>query len=104
MTVPKLLTGTEIKSSLKELNGWKHVGKFITKTYEFDHFMDAIAFVNEVAEAAEREDHHPDINIRYTTVRLSIQTHSEGGVTRWDVGLAKAIDVVEEAVRRENSG
>jgi len=104
VTVPKLLTGTEIKSSLKELNGWKHVGKFITKTYEFDHFMDAIAFVNEVAEAAEREDHHPDINIRYTTVRLSIQTHSEGGVTRWDVGLAKAIDVVEEAVRRENSG
>ena len=104
MTVPKLLTDTEIRSSLKELNGWKRAGKFITKTYEFDHFMDAIAFVNEVAEAAEREEHHPDINIRYTTVRLSIQTHSEGGVTRWDIDLARAIDVVEEAVRRENSG
>jgi len=104
VTVPKLLTDTEIRSSLKELNGWKRAGKFITKTYEFDHFMDAIAFVNEVAEAAEREEHHPDINIRYTTVRLSIQTHSEGGVTRWDIDLARAIDVVEEAVRRENSG
>jgi len=101
--VPKLLTDTEIKSRLRELDGWKREGKFITKTYEFDHFMDAIAFVNEVAEAAEREEHHPDINIRYTTVKLSIQTHSEGGVTVWDMDLAKAIDVVEKAVRRDSS-
>jgi len=102
--VPKLLTDAEIRTSLKELNGWKHEKKFITRTFEFDHFMDAIAFVNEVAEAAEREEHHPDINIRYTTVRLSIQTHSEGGVTEWDIGLAKAIDVIEKAVRRESAG
>jgi len=102
-SVPKLLTDTEIKSRLRELDGWKREGKFITKTYEFDHFMDAIAFVNEVAEAAEREEHHPDINIRYTTVKLSIQTHSEGGVTVWDMDLAKAIDVVEKAVRRDSS-
>ena len=103
MSVPKLLTDTEIKASLKELNGWKHEGKSITKTFDFDHFMDAIAFVNEVAEAAEREEHHPDMNIRYTTVKLSIQTHSEGGVTEWDIGLAKAIDVLENAVRRESA-
>jgi len=64
--------------------------------------MDAIAFVNEVAEASEREEHHPDINIRYTTVKLSIQTHSEGGVTEWDIGLAKAIDVIEKAVGKES--
>jgi len=100
--VPKLLTDPEIKSSLKELGGWKHEGKFITKIFEFEHFMDAIAFVNEVAEAAEREEHHPDINIRYTTVKLSIQTHSEGGVTEWDIGLAKAIDVIEKAVGKES--
>jgi len=101
--VPKLLTDSEIKSRLKELDGWKHERKFITKTFEFDHFMEAIAFVNEVAEAAEREEHHPDMNIRYTTVKLSIQTHSEGGVTEWDVDLARAIDVVEKAVRRDSS-
>jgi len=101
--VPKLLTDSEIKSRLKELDGWKHERKFITKTFEFDHFMDAIAFVNEVAEAAEREEHHPDMNIRYTTVKLSIQTHSEGGVTEWDVDLARAIDVVEKAVRRDST-
>jgi len=103
MLVPRLLSEAEIKTRLKELNGWKHEGKFITRTFEFGHFMDAIAFVNEVAEAAEREEHHPDINIRYTTVQLSIQTHSEGGVTEWDVGLAKAIDVLEKAVRRESA-
>jgi 4a-hydroxytetrahydrobiopterin dehydratase len=101
--VPKLLSDAEIKSRLKVLNGWKHEGKFITSTFEFDHFMDAIAFVNEVAEAAEREEHHPDINIRYTTVKLSIQTHSEGGVTEWDIDLARAIDVLKKAVKWESA-
>jgi 4a-hydroxytetrahydrobiopterin dehydratase len=90
--VPKLLTVPEIKNHLKSLKGWKHEGKFITKTFEFEKFMDGIAFVNRVAKVAEEQEHHPDINIRYTTVRLSIQTHSEGGVTEWDVELATAIE------------
>ena len=101
--MPKVLSDAEIKTRLKELNGWKHEGKFITRAFEFDHFMDAIAFVNEVAEAAEREEHHPDINVRYTTVKLSIQTHSENGVTEWDVDLAKVIDVLEKAIRTESA-
>ena len=101
--MPKLLSDSEIRTRLKDLDGWKHERKFITMSFVFDHFMDAIAFVNEVAEAAEREEHHPDIKIRYTTVKLSIQTHSEGGVTEWDTALAKAIDVVEKAVRRETA-
>ena len=96
--MPRLLTDAEIASQLKRLDGWKKEGKFITKTFEFGHFMDAVAFVNEVAEVAERKEHHPDIRVRYTTVKLSIQTHSEGGVTNWDVDLAKAIDVLDAAV------
>jgi len=104
MLVPRLLTDDEIKTRLKELNGWKHEGKFITRTFEFSHFMDAIAFVNEVAEVAEREEHHPDINVRYTTVKLSVQTHSEDGITEWDIDLAKAIDVVENVVRSDTAG
>ena len=101
--MPKLLGPAEVKSRLRELKGWKAEGKFITKTFEFDHFLDAIAFVNEVAEAAERQEHHPDISIRYTTVKLSLQTHDEGGVTEWDFELAKAIDVIEDAVRRDTT-
>ena len=90
--MPKLLTAPEINAHLKSLIGWKHEGRFITKTFEFDKFMDGIAFVKKVAKVAEEQEHHPDINIRYTTVRLSIQTHSEGGVTEWDVELATAIE------------
>jgi 4a-hydroxytetrahydrobiopterin dehydratase len=101
--VPRLLTDPEVESRLRELRGWEHEGKFITRSFEFGHFMDAIAFVNEVAEAAEREEHHPDINVRYTTVKVSIQTHSEGGVTEWDIDLARAIDNLEKAVRRETA-
>lgn len=99
-----MLADAELSTELKKLKGWKKEGKFIVKTFEFEQFMDVIAFVNEIAEVAEREEHHPDINIRYTTVKLSVQTHSEGGVTEWDIGLAKAIDILEEATRREAAG
>jgi 4a-hydroxytetrahydrobiopterin dehydratase len=90
--VPKLLTDREISARLKGLKGWKHEGKFITKTFEFEEFMDGIKFINNVARAAEEQEHHPDIHVRYTTVTLSVQTHSEGGVTEWDLDLAEAIE------------
>lgn len=54
--------------------------------------MDGIAFVNRVAEIAEEKNHHPDIDIRWTTVKTMLSTHSEGGVTDKDIELAKAID------------
>lgn len=90
--VAGLLTDSEIASRLKPMKGWKHEGKFITKAFEFEQFMDGIAFLNRVAEIAEKEEHHPDIHVRYTTITLSLQTHSEGGVTEWDVELAEAIE------------
>lgn len=90
--MPRLLTATEIDERLRILAGWRRSGHFITKTFVFDEFVDGVSFVNEVAKIAERHEHHPDIRIRYTSVRLSIQTHSEGGVTSWDIELAKAID------------
>jgi 4a-hydroxytetrahydrobiopterin dehydratase len=90
--VPRLLKDSEIRSRLKRLEGWKHEGNFITKTFEFKRFMDGIAFLNGVAEVAEEQEHHPDIHVRYTTITLSVQTHSEGGVTEWDLELAEAIE------------
>ncbi len=90
--MPRLLTETEISSRLKKLRGWRHRGRFITKTFRFETFADAMRFVNRVAEVAEAQEHHPDIRLRYNVVRLSIQTHSEGGITSWDLGLARAVD------------
>ena len=90
--MPKLLSDPEIAARLKKLKGWRHEGKFITKVFEFEEFMDGISFLNKVAEVAEKEEHHPDMHVRYTTVTLSVQTHSEGGVTEWDVELAEAIE------------
>lgn len=90
--MPRLLTKTEVRRKLRRLRGWSHRGRYIVKTFKFDEFMDGIEFLNRVARVAERHEHHPDIEVRYTEVKLSIQTHSEGGVTAWDIGLARAID------------
>lgn len=90
--MPRLLADEEIKRMLRPLKGWKHEDKFITKTFSFPSFMDGIGFVDRVARIAEEQEHHPDAWIRYTTIKLEIQTHSEGGVTEWDIGLAKAIE------------
>ncbi len=90
--MPKLLTRGELRTEMKKLPGWKAKGAFITRTFQFEHFMDGIVFVGRVARAAERLEHHPDIQIVWTSVTFSIQTHSEGGVTKWDLQLAKAID------------
>ena len=92
--MPRLLTDKEINDRIKTLKGWKHEGKFVTKAFEFGEFMDGVRFVNKVAEVAEEQEHHPDINVRYTTVTLSIQTHSEGGVTEWDLDLAEAVEKI----------
>jgi 4a-hydroxytetrahydrobiopterin dehydratase len=96
IAVPKLLSDAEVRKKLKGLDGWRLSGKFLRKKFEFKEFTDGISFVDEVATVAEEQEHHPDIAIRYTTVTLSIQTHSEGGVTQWDFDLAKAIDGISE--------
>lgn len=98
--MPRVLTPSEIEERLRRLAGWKLDGDYIIKTFEFEAFMDGVKFVNEVARVAEEQEHHPDFHIRYTSVRLSIQTHSEGGVTEWDLELASAI---EEMLARASS-
>ncbi len=90
--MPKLLRSPEVKKGLKSLQGWKQEGKFISKVFEFGTFLEGIDFVDRVARVAEEQEHHPDIHIRYTTIKLSVQTHSEGGVTKWDLELAGAIE------------
>jgi 4a-hydroxytetrahydrobiopterin dehydratase len=88
------LSDIEVQRALGAHAGWTRRGNAITKTFEFATFPEAIAFVNRVAEAAERMDHHPDIDIRYTKVTSSLSTHSAGGITQRDFKLAEAIDGV----------
>ena len=87
-----LLGHEELQRKLKELEGWSGDTACISKSYTFEAFMDGIAFVNRVAEIAEEKNHHPDIDIRWTTVKTMLSTHSEGGVTHKDIELTKAID------------
>jgi 4a-hydroxytetrahydrobiopterin dehydratase len=96
-TMPKPLSESEIKSRLLELNGWKHEGDFITKTFEFDTFTNGIQFINRLARVAEEKKHHPDIHVRYTTVKLAIQTHSAGGITKKDFDLAASLERIPVA-------
>jgi 4a-hydroxytetrahydrobiopterin dehydratase len=98
--VPRLLDDAEIRERLKPLKGWSLEGAFITKTFEFKHFMDGISFIGSVAKVAEKQEHHPDIHVIYTKITLSIQTHSEGGVTEWDLELAEAIEAMLRKKRR----
>jgi 4a-hydroxytetrahydrobiopterin dehydratase len=90
--VVDLLDDEEIQQRLDELGDWEREGEEIHKVFEFDDFKGAIGFVNEVARLADRYDHHPDIDIRWNKVRLSLTTHSEGGLTPWDFDLANDIE------------
>ena len=85
---------SEIATTLTALDGWTREGDEIVKTYELPSFMDAITFVTRVAELAEGADHHPDIDIRYRTVRIALSTHSDGGITQKDFDLAGAIEAI----------
>jgi 4a-hydroxytetrahydrobiopterin dehydratase len=68
--------------------GWSEVDRALERTFEFSTFLDAIAFVNRVAELAESENHHPDIAIDYRRVTLRWWTHTAGGITDRDRELA----------------
>ena len=89
---PKRLSEPELAKALERLEGWERDGETIRKLYTFKAFADGIRFVDRVAVEAEALDHHPDIDIRYTTVVLSLSTHSAGGLTAKDVELAGRID------------
>ena len=90
-----VLSTEDVRKQMKKVPEWELEGKAITKTIEFETFSDAIDYVNGVAEIAEDHDHHPDIDIRYTKVLLSLTTHSAGGLTPADFEAAAAIDSLE---------
>ena len=77
---------------MSTLPGWTRDGDTITKEFTFDAFMDAIGFVDRIATRAEAANHHPDLEIHYDSVVVSLTTHDAGGVTQKDFDLAGEID------------
>jgi 4a-hydroxytetrahydrobiopterin dehydratase len=74
---------------------WERDGDAIVRNHEFENFEQAVAFVNRVAEAAEEANHHPDILVHsWNKVRLTLSTHSVGGLTQADLDMAGTLDGV----------
>lgn len=87
-----LLTADEVAAALRDLPAWTGDPKALRRTVTCPSFGDAVRLVDEVANVAEELDHHPDIDLRYRDVTFVTSTHSAGGVTAYDVELAKRID------------
>ena len=93
----QILDSKQIKAALKDLPEWDLEKNAIERTFEFDDFAGAIDFVNGVAELAEELEHHPDMDIRYSKVRVILSTHSKGGLTEMDFELAERIGNLVDA-------
>lgn len=87
-----LASETEIEVFLAEHPGWTHLEKAVERTFEFENFVGSVGFVTTVALLSEKADHHPDIDIRWNRVTLTLSTHSEGGLTARDLDLADRCD------------
>lgn len=89
-----LLDEQEINAGLERLEGWERSGDAIRKEFEREDFVGSVRFVDSVVEPAEEMGHHPDIEISWSTVTVTITSHSEGGLTANDFELAGKIDAL----------
>jgi 4a-hydroxytetrahydrobiopterin dehydratase len=92
--MPAKLSDLEIQRALGTLPGWARRGEVLTKSFTFPTFAEGISFVQRVAKAADGMNHHPDIDIRYTKVVLTLSTHDAGGITEADLSLARTVETV----------
>jgi 4a-hydroxytetrahydrobiopterin dehydratase len=90
------LSESEVRQALAELPGWDVKDGMIRKTFSHASFPEAIVFVNAVAHLAELANHHPDIDIRYSNITISLVTHDQKGITRKDVALAGQVEAIRK--------
>jgi 4a-hydroxytetrahydrobiopterin dehydratase len=89
-----LLEDSEVGDKLASMPGWKREGEAITKDFECGDFAGSVRFVDSLLEPAEDMNHHPDLEISWDRVTVTISTHSEGGLTAADFELAGRIDAL----------
>ncbi|MFC1647946.1 4a-hydroxytetrahydrobiopterin dehydratase [Nanoarchaeota archaeon] len=90
------LNDLEILTKLKEMKGWEYDGKSINKTFVFSGFDHVMVFTNEIARRTKEIGHHPDMQVMYNKVKISIATANEQGVTNKDFELANAIEAISQ--------
>lgn len=90
----EILNDQELHAAMAERPHWETRDNALERSVQAPSFLDGINLVVQVARAAEERDHHPDIDIRFTTVSFRLSTHSAGGITAADVELAGAIDAL----------
>lgn len=90
--MPEPATDAEIQEALKDLDGWQHDDDALTKSFEFDDFKQAWAFMGKIAAKAEEMNHHPEWTNVYNKVLIRLGTHDAGGITSKDFKLAAEIE------------
>ena len=96
--MPELLSDEHLGKALGALPNWTRTEGALVRTAELASFPQAIQVVNRVAEIAESDNHHPDMDIRWRKVTFTCTTHSAGGITALDVTLAEEIDEVLDTI------
>jgi 4a-hydroxytetrahydrobiopterin dehydratase len=87
-----LIPEEELEQWMKKIPEWELEDDCICRSFEFDSYMEGIDFVNGVAELAEEADHHPDLEVSYGMVDVTLTTHDLKGLTEQDFLLAQKID------------
>lgn len=94
MARPARLSDIEIQRRLGSRPGWARRGDAITRTFAFGGFPAAVAFIDRLVAPAEALGHHPDVDLRYDRVIVTLSTHDRGGITELDFLLAERIDAL----------
>ena len=94
MPRPPRLSPDELSAALEDLPLWSGGTEGLRRTVELPSFRDAVSAVVAIADVAEEMDHHPDIDLRWRTLHLTLVSHSAGGVTDLDLRLARRIDEI----------
>ncbi|MBI1939486.1 MAG: 4a-hydroxytetrahydrobiopterin dehydratase [Ignavibacteriales bacterium] len=91
----KIFSIDDINNKLIELNSWQFINNTIEKEFVLNDFRDSLAFAVKIGIEAEKMDHHPDLLLHgWNKVKVTLTTHSAGGVTENDIKLAQTIDKI----------
>jgi 4a-hydroxytetrahydrobiopterin dehydratase len=91
---PPRLSPDDVAAALSDLPLWSGGADGIERTLELPSFRAAVEAISMIADVAEELDHHPDMDLRWTKVRVAVVTHSAGGLTELDLELARRVDVL----------